>query len=32
MRPHIGTTLAARLADKPRFNVGQPNVITPLIG
>jgi hypothetical protein len=32
IRPHVGTVLAASLADKAIFNIGQPQVIGPLIG
>ena len=32
VRPHICAALAARLADKPRLNVGEPHLIRPLIG
>ena len=32
IRPHVGTALAAGLADETMLNVGQAKVIGPLIG
>jgi hypothetical protein len=31
-RPNVGASLAASLADEPRFQIGQPDVIGPLVG
>ena len=31
VRPDVSTALAARLTDEPRFDVGQPDIIRPLI-
>jgi hypothetical protein len=30
--PDIGASLTANLTDEPRFNVGQSNVVLPLVG
>jgi hypothetical protein len=32
VRPDIGTTLAAHLADEQRFDIGQPDLIGPRVG
>src|SRR5712671_2781202 len=32
MRPNISAAPAARLADKPRLDIGKPDVVAPLIG
>jgi hypothetical protein len=31
VRPHIGATLAAGSACKPRFDIGQPKIIGPVV-
>jgi hypothetical protein len=31
MRPHVSPSLAASFADEPRFQIGEPDVIGPLV-
>jgi hypothetical protein len=31
VRPNVGAALAACGADKPRLNIGQPQVVRPLV-
>jgi hypothetical protein len=32
IRPHVGASLPARLADEPIFDVGEPDIVRPLVG
>ena len=32
IRPHVRAALAARLANEPIFDVGEPDIVGPLIG
>ena len=32
IRPHIGPSLAACRADEPIFDVGEPEIVGPLVG
>ena len=31
VRPHVGTSLAARLADEAWLKIGEPDLIRPLV-